>query len=186
MTLLRMLAFRPASADEASGSGGGSVRAPEAVKSAKAPKPRAMQAKPAKSAATTNWEDLDWAELVAGLGLSGAVRLLASNCAYQRREGRTLYLGLDPRSESLLTRQRKAALAEALSGRFGESLNVEIEIGAEGNETPLQEETRLADERMEEERQKLEADPNVQAMKNMFGAELKTDTIELINPTQAD
>ena len=63
---------------------------------------------------------------------------------------------------------------------------MEIEIGAEGNETPLQEETRLADERMEAERQKLEADPNVQAMKNMFGAELKTDSIELINPTQAD
>jgi hypothetical protein len=32
----------------------------------------------------------------------------------------------------------------------------------------------------------LEADPNVQALKNMFDAELKTDSIELINPTQND
>ncbi len=186
MTLLRMLSFRPASAGNAAGAGGGSVPAPQAVKSAKAPERKVVQAKPEQSAATANWQDPDWSELVAGLGLSGAVRLLASNCAYERREGNTLYLGLDPRSESLLTRQRKAALAEALSKRFGESLNVEIEIGAEGTETPLQEETRLADERMEAERQKLEADPNVQAMKNMFGAELKTDSIELINPTQAD
>ncbi len=186
MTLLRMLSFRPADAGDAAGSGGGSVPAPKAVKAAKAPAPKAVQAKPAQSTATANWEDPDWSDLVGSLGLSGAIRLLASNCAYQRRDGNTLYLGLDPRSESLLTRSRKVALAKALSARFGESLNVEIEIGAAGNETPLQEETRLADERLEAERQKLEADPNVQAMKNMFGAELKTDSIELINPTQAD
>ncbi len=186
MTLLRMLSFRPASAGDAVASSGGSVPAPKAVKTAKAPEPTALKAKTPQKAAAANWEDPDWSELVTGLGLGGAVRLLASNCAFQRREGNTLYLGLDPRSESLLTRPRKAAIAEALSKRFGETLNVEIEIGADGNETPLQEETRLADERMEAERQKLEADPNVQAMKNMFGAELKTDTIELINPTQAD
>ena len=186
MTLLRMLSFRPVTADTIASTGGGSAPAPKAVKSAKTPERKAVQAEPPKSSAAANWEDPDWSELVSGLGLSGTVHLLASNCAFQRREGNTLYLGLDPRSESLLTRQRKTALAEAVSTRFGESLNVEIEIGAEGNETPLQEETRLADERMEAERQKLEADPNVQAMKNMFGAELKTDTIELINPTQAD
>jgi len=185
MTLLRMLSFRPAGTGNAAGTGGNSVPAPTAVKSTKTPERKAVQAEPVKRTAA-NWEDPDWSELVTGLGLSGTVRLLASNCAYQRRDGNTLHLGLDPRSEPLLTRQRKAALAEALSARFGEPLNVEIEIGAEGNETPLQEETRLADERMEAERQKLEADPNVQAMKNMFGAELKTDSIELINPTQAD
>ena len=155
MTLLRMLSFRPAHAGETAGGGGGAVPAPKSVKSAKAPARKAVQATPEQTAATANWDDPDWSELVTGLGLSGAVRLLASNCAYNRREGKTLYLGLDPRSESLLTRQRQAALAEALSARFGESLNVEIEIGSEGNETPLQEESRLADERMEEERQKL-------------------------------
>ena len=186
MTLLRMLSFRPAKAGDAGAAGGGSVPAPGAVKTDRVPEPKAIKAKTSPGAAKANWEDPDWSDLVAGLGLSGTVRLLASNCAFQRREGKTIFLGLDPRSEPLLTRQRKAALAEALSTRFGETLNVEIEIGAAGNETPLQEESRLADERMEAERQKLEADPNVQAMKDMFGAELKTDTIELINPTQAD
>jgi hypothetical protein len=44
----------------------------------------------------------------------------------------------------------------------------------------------MADERMEAARQTLEADPNVQALKDMFGAELKTDSIELINPSQSD
>ena len=50
----------------------------------------------------------------------------------------------------------------------------------------MQEETRLADERIEAARVKLEADPNVQALKDMFGAELKPDTIELLNPSQND
>jgi len=51
-------------------------------------------------------------------------------------------------------------------------------------ETPMQEETRLVDERIDAARKSLESDPNVQALKDMFDAELKTDSIELINPTQ--
>ena len=133
-----------------------------------------------------SWAEPDWSALVGQLGLSGAVRLLATNCAYLRRDGNVVQLGLDPRSESLLTRQRKDTLAERLSTHFGEKLTVEIELGAETGETPVQEESRMADERMEAARQTLEADPNVQALKDMFGAELKTDSIELINPSQSD
>ena len=141
---------------------------------------------PEAAAPTQSWAEPDWSALVAQLGLTGAVRLLASNCAYLRRESNTVHLGLDPRSESLLTRQRKDTLAERLSAHFGEKLTVDIELGAETGETPVQEESRAVDERMEAARQALEADPNVQALKDMFGAELKTDSIELITPSQSD
>ena len=63
---------------------------------------------------------------------------------------------------------------------------MKLELGADAGETPVQEETRMADEKLEAARQSLEADPNVQTLKNMFGAELKTDSIELINPPQSD
>jgi DNA polymerase-3 subunit gamma/tau len=86
----------------------------------------------------------------------------------------------------LLTKQRKDVLGERLSTHFGEQLTVDIALGADAGETPVQEETRMADERIEAARQTLEADPNVQALKDMFGAELKTDSIELINPSQSD
>jgi len=112
--------------------------------------------------------------------------MLASNCALVRRDGNTVYLSIDPRSESLLTRSRKQALSDALSNHLGETLTLDISIGEAEAETPVQEESRLADERMEAERVKLESDPNVQALKDMFGAELKTDSIELINPSQSD
>ena len=118
--------------------------------------------------------------------LGGAVRLLASNCVYLRREGNTIHLGLDQRSESLLTPKRKDDLASRLSEHFGETLRVDIALTADVGETPVQEESRLADERIEAARQSLEADPNVQALKDMFGAELKAETIELNKPSQSD
>ena len=44
-----------------------------------------------------------------------------------------------------------------------------------------QEESRLADEKMEAEIAKLESDPNVQTLKDMFGATLKADTVQIID-----
>ncbi|MBT8081725.1 MAG: DNA polymerase III subunit gamma/tau [Gammaproteobacteria bacterium] len=188
MTLLRMLAFRPAVGERAAGGGtevGGTRPASRrgTGQAAKAPTPRAAAArKPPKA----KWEDPDWSALVASLGLGGAVRLLASNCVFRGREGDTICLGLDQRSESMLTRQRKEALADKLSEHFGERLAVDIELGADAGETPVQEESRLADERIEAARQSLEADPNVQALKDMFGAELKPESIELIDSPRSD
>lgn len=187
MTFLRMLAFKPAGAQAPAG---GIV--PAAAKSA----PRAAAAEPPHSAAATatattssaaapapsaQWAEPDWSSLLVDLGLGGAVRLLASNCAYVRRVDNTIFLGLDPRSESMLTKQRKDQLADRLSEHFGEKLMVDVAVGAASNETPLQAETRLADEKLEAARQTLESDPNVQTLKTMFGAELKTDTIEIIS-----
>ena len=184
MTLLRMLAFKPAQAVAAGGGGSGASASPERKTAAPRAVPETRQAAPVETA--TQWAEPDWSALVAGLGLGGAVRLLASNCVYQERSGDTICLGLDPRSESMLTKKRKEELAKRLSAHFGERLSVEIRLGADAGETPVQEESRLADERMEAARQSLEADPNVQALKDMFGAELKPETIELIHSPQSD
>ncbi len=185
MTLMRMLAFRPA-ATETTGSAGSDESRPgtgakTSAASVKAASPQTASSPTKPAAAATVWADPDWSELVVSLGLSGAVRLLASNCGYSRREGNTIYLGLDPRSESMLTKQRKDAIATSLSEHFGEPLLIDIAMDSRAEETPIQQESRMADERLEEARQTLEADPNVQTLKNMFGAELKTDTIEIIS-----
>ena len=189
MTLMRMLAFKPAG-PESGVSGGGTASTGKASSTrAAAPKASAPRATAPKATAekvdapvaeSQSWVEPDWKQLVGSLGLSGAVRLLASNCGYLRREDNTVYLGLDPRSESMLTKQRKDAIAASLSDHFGEKLVVDIALGSEAAETPIQQESRMADERLEEARQSLEADPNVKSLKEMFGAELKTDTIEII------
>jgi len=179
MTLLRMLAFRPAESSSAGGSTGGSEIKPSRRSSAVS-KATAMKSATARPASAVVWTEPDWSGLVVALGLSGAVRLLASNCAYLRREGNTIFLGLDERSDSMLTKPRKDVIAERLSEHFGEALVVDITVGAATSETPVQQESRLVGERLEEARQSLEADPNVQTLKALFGAEIKADTIEII------
>ena len=187
MTLLRMLAFRPAEAigrTAVGGSGGASTSQTEPAKVA-APVAKAVQGKQAATDSTA-WQAPDWQELVPQLGLSGAERLLAASCALLRRESNTVFFSLDPGSESYLTRQRKESLAKTLSDHFGEPLVVDISIGKAEVESPLQAESRQADERFAAEREKLEADPNVQALKSMFGAELSADSIKLNSPPQSD
>jgi len=195
MTLLRMLAFRPAASAEAGNSGGSSKKPAaksEPPKVAAAPKSSAAQpAAVARTAvaktavAETAWNEPDWNTLVSQLNLKGAVRLLAINCALLRRDGMTVYFSLDGKSESMLTRQRKVELAGALSTHFGESLNIDIEIGEAAPETPVQEETRVEGERYDAARASLESDPNVKTLQTMFGAELKTDSIEPITPSKS-
>ncbi len=214
MTLLRMLAFRPAAPGgaapagvpgraRAAGGGGqpaargrpagrgtaatGTVAsrgAPEAHAPA-APEPGEEEAGRTHSMpVATPWQAPDWARLIPDLELTGASKLLAANCAYVRRKGSVIHLQLDSRSESLLTRTRQNELAAALSKRFGERLTVEIEVGKPVLETPMQERARLSDERLEAARESLEADPNVRALKDMFGAELNPDSIELVDRGQ--
>ena len=192
MTLLRMLTFRPADAAGTTAPAGGSAQAPRTAKAApaEAPVTRPTAAPAPKSAQkppeTRSWAVPDWSALVGELKLTGTVRLLAANCAYQGREGQTIMLSLDPRSESLLTRQRKEALAEHMSRHFGETLALDITISAGAGETPVQEEVRIADEQLEAARRSLEADPNVKVLKKMFNAEIKPDSIELVNPQNSD
>jgi len=188
MTLLRMLAFRPAHEGAAGAAGGSSSEGPAGKRALSPAKPKIAPVRSAEQvvAAGAKWQDPDWSQLIADLGISGSIKLLASNCALLRREGNTVFLSIDPRSESLLTRERKRSLSDALSAHFAEGLTVDISIGEVADETPVQAESRLVDERMEAARVKLESDPNVQALKDMFDAELKSDSIELINPSRRD
>ncbi len=187
MTLLRMLAFRPAESVGAVATGGSGGASKAQAKPAKvaAPVAKVVQGKQSAAASAT-WAASDWKELVPQLGLSGAERLLAASCALLRRESNTVFFSLDPGSESYLTRQRKESLARTLSDHFGEPLVVDISIGKAETESPMQAESRQADERYVAEREKLEADPNVQALKSMFGAELNAESIKLNSPPQGD
>jgi DNA polymerase-3 subunit gamma/tau len=185
MTLLRMLAFRPVSDDSAGAGSGGKRPAETAARAAAAARPATRAGEPAAPVARA-WQDPDWGSLMNDLGLTGSLRMLAGNCAFDRREGNTVYFSLDPRSESMLTRQRKETLAAALSKHFGEKLAVDIRVAEAPPETPHEQENRVADARMVAARESLEADPNVQALKNMFGAELKTDSIEPLDTSRSD
>jgi DNA polymerase-3 subunit gamma/tau len=193
MTLLRMLAFRPAGSAASGGGQGKTANKPPARQQAarreagKAAAPAAKAGAKKTAAAARKWRDEpDWSALIVEMNLKGAERLLAINCAFLKREANTLCFSLDQKSESMLTRARRDALATSLSEYFGEALTIDIEIGEAAPETPVQEESRMEGERYAAARVALESDPNVQTLQNMFGAELKTDSIEPLPPTRTD
>jgi len=178
MTLLRMLAFQPG------GDVSPSVRNEKSRSVAAMPKKTESKSTKAATVAPVTekaaWQDPDWSKLINQIEISGAGKLLASNCAFVRREQNVLHLCLDGKSETLLTKSTEAALHKALCRHYEESLRLEISIGETGSATPSQEEARRVDAKYEAARASIEADPNVKALQDMFDAELNVDSIEPI------
>lgn len=178
MTLLRMLTFRPASPK---GSGEST------------PVPRKKNPRRASSSSTTSDESSkassltsslsdiqssDWVEFVPKLGLTGVNNQLVSNCSYLKQDNDTVFLRLDGRAASYLTAKRKEILEKALSDHFSGPIKVDISIGPIEDETPVQVEMRKDVEQLDAARAGLEADPNVQALQDMFDAELQPDSVQ--------
>ncbi len=180
MTLLRMLAFRPADTAPAEAVPPVQSGSRQQASAARSDAAHSANQDTAKAGPAAAWQEPDWSALLPSLSLGGATRLLAGNCAYLERIGDTVHLSLDPTFEAMLTKARAQAIAEALSTHFGEALKVDIAVGKDGPETPHQAETRQADESMAAARQSLENDPNVRTLQSLFDAELKPDSIEII------
>jgi hypothetical protein len=111
-------------------------------------------------------------------GLAGLARQLAAHCALAERQGSTVRLLLDPRSQSIRTRSNEEKLAAALIRYSGETLRLQVEL-AEGASpvTPARERDRMADERLERARVALEEDPNIKALRTQLGATIFADSV---------
>ena len=66
---------------------------------------------------------------------------------------------------------------QALRRLVGEAATLEISRGGEGD-TPARREEQARDERLEKARAALENDPNVQSLRERFGAVLQPDSIK--------
>ncbi len=171
MTLLRMLAFRPADAKDSARSAAEGRRPLSARDGGN--RTAAASAAPAAAVAATN----DWPELLSRLELQGAARQLAGNCQLIERDGNRFRFLLDARAQSLHTRQQVDRLAQALGRLIGGPVTIEIEQGG-ADDTPARREEQARDERLEKARAALESDPNVQALRDRFGAVLQPESIK--------
>jgi DNA polymerase III subunit gamma/tau len=185
MTLIRMLAFRPAAA-AAGGSTGvtparaaagaaAAAKAPPAL--APAPAPAAPKPKPIASTPSD-----DWPGILAAMDLSGMPRQLADNCVLLGRDGATLRLALDPRRTALQTRAIEDKLAQALSRHFGRPVRLEIEVRATEAETPARAIERQQAERRAQARAAFEADATVDAFRQRFGASVVAESVRPSDP----
>lgn len=120
--------------------------------------------------------------MVAQMNLGGITRQLAVNCAFLGREGNKVRLSLDPEGAHYRTAMMEDKLRQALSTYFGEPVVLEFTEGVAGGamNTPARQLKAAADDRLQNARASIENDPNIRAMKEIFGA---TVTPESIRPT---
>jgi DNA polymerase-3 subunit gamma/tau len=199
MTLLRMLAFRPAAdagtaperpvrlvpaaAPEAGARAAPANSAP-AVKppanaaprlqpSAAGDRPAETSAKPSGAATAA----ADWPAVVQSLDLRGPARQLADSCDLKSNAGGAWQLVMPADKEHLNTQQLRTRLEAALREQYGRELKLSIAVGQPSRPTPA--ELRRANEstRMREAREAIESDANVKAIQAAFDATLESDSI---------
>jgi len=181
MTLVRMLAFRPAGESAPSvapASRAANAQPPGAARTERSPAPTAATDSVAVATAPSAANgDASWTHIVSSLDLQAASRQLANHCVLLERRGAVVRLGLDPRNQLLRTRAQEEKLAQALSKYYGEPVRVEFEVAGITAETPAQAGQRASQEELEAARRALDADPGARALRERFGATLIPDTV---------
>jgi len=182
MTLLRMLAFKPAAEGvRPANAGAAAARASVATLSSPVTAPAAAPVREAKAAVQPTALGADWQRIVAALNLQGPVTQLASHCSLLAKEGSRVRLLLDSEGEPFRRPALEDKLTQALSAHFGETVKVEIEISEMKIDTPARRQQANADEKLRAARASIEADPNVRAMREVFGATVQPESIKPVN-----
>ena len=190
MTLLRMIAFRPAGewltsrpgAADPAARAGGSLTAADASPGSAASAAAAGGTSGATGAAGrgegagSSGGD-SWTAIVNALELSGAARQLASHCVLVGRQGPVVRLALDARNQPVRTPAQEEKLAQALSRYFGEPVRLEFQVLSAGAETPALLARRVSEQELAAARRAFDAEPGVQGLRERFGATVLPDTV---------
>jgi DNA polymerase-3 subunit gamma/tau len=173
MTLLRMLAFRPAAAKP---------------QTAAAPSPRPAAATAAATASNnsaaarlTSIDAANWPTVVEAAGLTGMVRQLALNCVPASFESSLLTLKLDQAAADWRTKPLEDKLAQGLSKYLGKDIRVTFEAAALEVETPARQRVLAEQERAARAASAFEADPAVKGLRERFGADVDAASVKPSN-----
>lgn len=122
-----------------------------------------------------------WSELIARTRVGGRLRQLAINGVMVQAGSRVL-LTLKPEQRHLVSDRALMELAAIIGPELGGEVQVEVTLGTvPDQETPLEIEQRLYLGVREQVKRDLEQDPNIQFLRQRFGAELHMDSIEPLN-----
>jgi DNA polymerase-3 subunit gamma/tau len=172
MTLLRMVAFRPAQDSEPRTVTRTVVSQPVATpREQPTPAPAVVVPKAVAPASTK------WGEAVSQLKVAGLLRELANNTTLESYEHGAMVLVLDESRVQLLNKEREAELKTALETYYGQAIKLTIRHGRPGVETPAMEKVRVQDERQQAAVQAITDDPNVRALQEKFSARVNPGSI---------
>ena len=171
MIMLRMLAFRPGD--------GGQGRALETRVNTQSAVPEKPVDKPQKTApAPAGAAGGEWRDIIEHLGINGITRELATNCALQEVTDSTVVLSLDPAHVHLLNEMRANQIEAALGKHYDRSIKLKVLREAQAvSESPARQQAREADERRQQAIESIEADENIRALQDTFGATVNYESI---------
>jgi DNA polymerase III subunit gamma/tau len=197
MTLLRLLAFEPATALEASGAARASTgppvtavaqnAAPSAATSARVQSPASSVSKsespPAAlaSPAAPITEIADWPALVAGMKLSGIALQLAAQTELKAIAGNELVLSVPEASRHLTEKAYADKLKAALDDAFGRRMRLRFEVGGAATASLAVVEKRERAEAQSKTEAAFRDDPFVQDVLARFDARIKPDSIKPVS-----
>jgi DNA polymerase III subunit gamma/tau len=175
MTLLRMLAFgvgREGEGVSAPPNSASTVRsaAPRTLSSSAPDQSRPPPGNQAKV-------DNEWSRIVAQLNLQGPVTQLAAHCALLGKQGNKIQLQLDSDGEPFRRPALEDKLTQALSSYFNEPVKLDIALASSSIDTPARQQRAVADDRLQQARTAIENDPNVRAMRDIFGATVQPQSV---------
>jgi len=177
MTLIRMLAFRPAT-----------PVSPDQIKSAVIPaeatlnreKTHTLKEEKQKTEeinANEISDSDDWRDIIDQMALAGLVKEAAGHCVLKEHTKEKIHLVLSPAHEHLLNNNQKERLQTALKTRFGDKIKIIITLEDPDAETPAQKKAREEKERQQSAEISLKNDPNVKVLQDMFDATLDVNSI---------
>ncbi|HEY6125796.1 MAG TPA: DNA polymerase III subunit gamma/tau [Steroidobacteraceae bacterium] len=177
MTLIRMLAFRPAGgAAVATTTGGGSTRPASAATGSNNALPSTVTAAIVRPASAGPINPVQWSRVIGDLDVVGAARELATNVALIEHSGNLLRFAIDPKIVPTATQVER--LSQALAKYLGTRVKLEfVADKAAPVETPAQTGERRSAEALETARRTLEDDATVREMKSRFGATLHPESV---------
>jgi len=181
MTLLRMLAFRPADAGTAAvrpTGGQGAARPAAVARPATAEAPAAAPRPTARGGASAlTAGEVDWHALLQAADVKGAARQLADHCELEAVRGDAWQLVLSEDKAHLNTQQVRSRLEAAIGEHLGRTLKLTITPGRPRNPTPAEVRAAGESDRLREARAAIEQDPTVKAVQAAFDAVLDDDSI---------
>lgn len=173
MTLIRMLAFRPA------GDNNEIIKELKRIETLKPGTDKSPGVEKAGEDSISNGAaGGNWQNIIDEMALAGLVKELAGHCILKEHTEDKVHLVLIPSQRHLLKTTQKDRLQEAIRTRFGQHVKLIISVDEPGQETPVQRQVREKKERHESLVSSFEDDPDVQAMLETFDATLDKDSIQ--------
>jgi DNA polymerase III subunit gamma/tau len=187
MTLLRMLAFRPAGAKAVLEQRTAEVTAPPIVHATAIPVPEPKQPQPIQTISPpinpvgTTSVALDWSTLLAQLNVQGMARELAKHCTLESFVEGRLTLVLAPQHKHLLTnKMAQEKLQTALADYFVQSVRLSVSLGVNNVATPAAVEQHVKQTRQQHAVEAIMQDPFVREAQAQLGAQILEETIKSI------